>query len=116
MIITINVSRPLLAFLTIIAGLLFLLAVYFKFVIFAILGLFLIINNILNFFRKIEISEHKAMYYAIFTQRNIRYVESIHCTGFWIFNCIRINGNGISEIKLYGVANYTQVVEFSGKL
>ena len=112
----IKVSRNFLSILTILATITLIFSLIFKFPIFAILAFFTLINNFLNFFRKIKISQRQAVYYAIFVQRNIRYVESIHCTGFWIFNCVRVGGTGISAIKLYCVQNFQEIKEYSENL
>lgn len=110
---TIKPSKPFLLFLGIIAFAFFIYAFCWKSPIFGILAIFIFFHIFLSLFRKIVFSERSAVYYAIFTQRNIRYIGSIDCTGFGILNVVKINGESFAEIKIYNVENFDSVKKFS---
>jgi hypothetical protein len=110
---TIKPSKPFLLFLAILAFVFVVCAFFGKSIIFGILAIFIFFHIFLSLFRKIVFSERSAVYYAIFTQRNIRYIGSIDCTGFGILNVVKINGESFAEIKIYNVENFNSVKKFS---
>lgn len=110
---TIRPSKPFLLFLGIIAFAFFVYAFFWKSIIFGILASFISFHIFLSSFRKIVFQERSAVYYAIFTQRNIRYIGSIDCTGFGILNVVKINGESFAEIKLYNVENFDSIKKFA---
>jgi len=110
---TIKPSKPFLLFLAILAFVFFVYAFFWKSPIFGILAIFIFFHVFLSVFRKIVFQERSAVYYAIFTQRNIRYIGSIDCTGFGVLNVVKINGESFAEIKLYNVENFDSVKKFA---
>jgi|GEM_PF-5033308 len=110
---TIRPSKSFLIFLGIIAFVFFAYAFFWKSIIFGILAAFIFFHIFLSSFRKIVFQERSAVYSAIFTQRNIRYIGSIDCIGFGILNVVKINGESVAEIKLYNVGNFEDIKKFA---
>ena len=83
--------------------------------IFGVLSGFISLHIFLSLFRKITFKGDGAVYYAIFTQKNIRSIVSINCFGFGILNVVKINSESFAEIKLYNVENFDEIRKFAEK-
>jgi hypothetical protein len=77
------------------------------------LGLFLIISSFLLFCRKITIVNKDAKFKGVFKRKSIKDVESIDCSGFWIFNSVSIYGRGGNKISLSFVADFNNVRDYA---
>jgi hypothetical protein len=76
-------------------------------------GLFLIISSFLLFCRKITIVNKDAKFKGVFKRKSIKDVESIDCSGFWIFNSVSIYGRGGNKISLSFVADFNNVRDYA---
>jgi len=74
---------------------------------------FLIISSLLLFCRKITLVNKDAKFKGVFKRKSIKDVESIDCSGFWIFNSVSIYGRGGNKISLSFVADFNNVRNYA---
>ena len=66
-----------------------------------------------SYYQKIDIVGKDAKYSGLFKRISIKDIESVDCSGFGVFNSIKIYGRGKSLIKLKFIENYDEVRQYA---